>query len=42
VVDPVLDDAVPVVPYDAGTWGPEEANRIPPRGDIWHDPAPPR
>ena len=41
VVDPILDDAVPVVPYDPGTWGPEEANKIPPRGDIWHDPDPP-
>ena len=37
----ILDDAVPVVPYEPGTWGPEEANRIPPRGDIWHDPDPP-
>jgi len=31
---------VPVVPYDPGTWGPEEANRITPGGDIWHDPEP--
>jgi glucose-6-phosphate 1-dehydrogenase len=41
IVDPILDDATPVYPYEPGTWGPEEANRIPPRGDIWHDPAPP-
>jgi len=40
VVDPILGDAVPVVPYDPGTWGPEEANRITPGGDIWHDPEP--
>jgi glucose-6-phosphate 1-dehydrogenase len=41
VVDPILGDATPVYPYDAGTWGPEEANKVPPRGDIWHDPEPP-
>jgi glucose-6-phosphate 1-dehydrogenase len=41
VVDPILGDATPVHPYDPGTWGPEEANTIPPRGDIWHDPDPP-
>ena len=40
VVDPILGDVVPVVPYDPGTWGPEEANRITPGGDIWHDPEP--
>ena len=41
VVDPILGDATPVYPYDQGTWGPEEANRIPTRSEIWHDPAPP-
>jgi glucose-6-phosphate 1-dehydrogenase len=41
VVDPILGDATPVHPYDPGTWGPEDATRIPPRGDIWHDPEPP-
>jgi glucose-6-phosphate 1-dehydrogenase len=38
VVDGVLDGATPVVPYDAGTWGPSEAARILAPGDRWHDP----
>jgi glucose-6-phosphate 1-dehydrogenase len=41
VVDPILDDVTPVYPYEPGTWGPEEANKVLPRGDIWHDPEPP-
>jgi glucose-6-phosphate 1-dehydrogenase len=28
VVEPVLGQAVPVHPYEPGTWGPEEANRL--------------
>jgi glucose-6-phosphate 1-dehydrogenase len=28
VVDPVLGDVVPVHPYDRGTWGPAEAERL--------------
>jgi glucose-6-phosphate 1-dehydrogenase len=28
IVDPVLDDATPVHPYDAGTWGPADADRL--------------
>jgi glucose-6-phosphate 1-dehydrogenase len=39
VVDPVLDDAVPVHPYQRGTWGPKEADSLLPNGDDWHDPA---
>ena len=38
IVDPVLGDAVPVHPYARGTWGPEEADRLLPGGDTWHDP----
>jgi glucose-6-phosphate 1-dehydrogenase len=39
VVDPILDQATPVYPYDPNTWGPPEANRIsPPLG--WQDPKP--
>jgi glucose-6-phosphate 1-dehydrogenase len=41
VVDPILDDAVPVHLYDQGTWGPEEAARIAARAGYWHDPDPP-
>jgi glucose-6-phosphate 1-dehydrogenase len=37
VVDPVLDDATPIYPYVAGSWGPVEGARIVPRGG-WVDP----
>ena len=38
IVDPILDDAVAVHPYDKGTWGPGEASGL--VGDIggWTDP----
>jgi glucose-6-phosphate 1-dehydrogenase len=39
VVQPVLDDAVPVHPYAKGTWGPKEADALLPSGEPWHDPA---
>ena len=39
VVDPVLGDVTPVHPYAKGTWGPEEADRLLPSRDRWHDPA---
>jgi glucose-6-phosphate 1-dehydrogenase len=39
VVDPVLGDVVPVQPYLKGSWGPEEAHRLLPEGEVWHDPA---
>ncbi len=29
IVEPVLDLATPVYEYDAGTWGPPEAERLP-------------
>ncbi|GLZ48304.1 glucose-6-phosphate 1-dehydrogenase [Actinomycetospora sp. NBRC 106375] len=38
IVDPVLDEAVPVHPYARGTWGPKEADALLPAGDTWHDP----
>ena len=38
VVDPVLNDAVPVHPYAKGSWGPTEANRLLPDRDTWYDP----
>lgn len=37
VVDPVLQDPLPVVHYDAGTWGPPEADEVI-EGDRWHNP----
>jgi glucose-6-phosphate 1-dehydrogenase len=39
VVDPILDDAVPVHPYPRGTWGPREADALLPDNHTWHDPA---
>jgi glucose-6-phosphate 1-dehydrogenase len=39
VVEPVLGDAVPVIGYAKGTWGPREADRLVPAGETWHDPA---
>jgi glucose-6-phosphate 1-dehydrogenase len=37
IVDPALKAATPVYPYEPGTWGPKEADRIAPPGG-WHDP----
>jgi glucose-6-phosphate 1-dehydrogenase len=37
IVDPILDDATPVHPYEPGTWGPREASRVEPEGG-WIDP----
>jgi len=39
IVDPVLDDATPAYPYQPGTWGPAEAQRVAPEGG-WFDPLP--
>ncbi|MFC4527596.1 glucose-6-phosphate dehydrogenase [Dyella halodurans] len=38
VVDPVLNDTVPLLEYDAGCWGPAAADRLIPGG--WHNPKP--
>jgi glucose-6-phosphate 1-dehydrogenase len=38
VVDPILDDAVPVHPYPRDTWGPTEADALLPHNHTWHDP----
>jgi glucose-6-phosphate 1-dehydrogenase len=38
VVDPVLDDSLPVHDYPRGSWGPKEADGLLPDGDSWHDP----
>jgi glucose-6-phosphate 1-dehydrogenase len=39
VVDPILGDTVPVQPYPRGTWGPADAAKLLPHGDLWHDPS---
>jgi glucose-6-phosphate 1-dehydrogenase len=38
VVQPVLDDVVPVQPYARSSWGPSQADALVPAGDSWHDP----
>ena len=38
IVDPVLGDVTPVHPYARGSWGPQEADRLLPDRDNWHDP----
>ena len=37
VVEPILDMRSPVIPYEPGTFGPAEADRLIPDG-AWHDP----
>jgi glucose-6-phosphate 1-dehydrogenase len=37
IVDPVLDDVTPVLPYTQGSWGPKQAERLL-EGRTWHDP----
>jgi len=39
VVEPVLGNVVPAIPYAKGTWGPREADGLLPAGETWHDPA---
>ncbi|HEX5122833.1 MAG TPA: glucose-6-phosphate dehydrogenase [Rhodanobacteraceae bacterium] len=41
VVDGALNHESPVVPYRAGTWGPDEANRIMRPDEPWHAPLSP-
>jgi glucose-6-phosphate 1-dehydrogenase len=38
IVDPVLGNATPVHPYDQGSWGPKEADRLLTGRIGWHDP----
>jgi glucose-6-phosphate 1-dehydrogenase len=38
IVDPILDDATPVHPYDPGTWGPSEANALTAPDGGWANP----
>jgi glucose-6-phosphate 1-dehydrogenase len=39
VVEPVLEHPDPVVPYEPGSWGPPEADRVIEGDDCWHVPA---
>ena len=38
IVEPVLGNATPVFPYEPGTWGPSEADRLLPECHSWHNP----
>jgi glucose-6-phosphate 1-dehydrogenase len=38
IVEPVLGDRARLFAYEPGSWGPEEADRLLPDGDEWHDP----
>jgi len=38
VVDPILGDAVPVISYAQGTWGPAEADKLANSIGGWHNP----
>ncbi|MEW6475106.1 MAG: glucose-6-phosphate dehydrogenase [Actinomycetota bacterium] len=38
VVAPVLEHPAPVLPYEPGSWGPPEADRIIEGDDCWHSP----
>ena len=40
IVDPILGDPTPVHPYEPGTWGPAEADRIIARHGGWRGPEP--
>jgi len=39
IVEPALTDCGPVYPYDVGSWGPDEADRILADGDTWFPPS---
>jgi glucose-6-phosphate 1-dehydrogenase len=39
VVNDVLENAAPVYPYQPGTWGPAEADRLTAGYESWHNPA---
>ena len=39
IVDPILDAATPVYPYEPGSWGPQEASTFAAEIGGWNDPA---
>jgi glucose-6-phosphate 1-dehydrogenase len=38
IVEPVLGNVTSVYNYEPGSWGPNQAERLLPRGDWWHNP----
>jgi glucose-6-phosphate 1-dehydrogenase len=39
IIEPALGDQTPVYPYEPGSWGPREADKIVLDGQGWHNPA---
>jgi glucose-6-phosphate 1-dehydrogenase len=42
IVDPILGDATTLHPYEPGSWGPQEADRLAVDVGGWHDPEEPK
>ena len=40
IVEPILDEAAPPIPYARGSWGPEEADQLIGSDGPWHNPMP--
>ncbi len=38
IVEPILGDVTPALTYDAGSWGPADADRLAADVGGWHDP----
>ena len=41
IVDPILDNATPLYPYQPGTWGPAQADALVADDGGWFNPRPP-
>ncbi len=40
IVEPILDESAPPIPYARGSWGPEEADQLIGANGPWHNPMP--
>ena len=40
IVEPILDESAPPIPYARGSWGPEEADQLIGSDGPWHNPMP--
>ena len=38
VVDPIVGEVGPLLPYARGSWGPDSSSLLP-AAEAWHDPA---
>jgi glucose-6-phosphate dehydrogenase-like protein len=41
IVEPILGEIAPPIPYEQGSWGPDEANQLIGPDRPWHNPLPP-